>query len=62
MTRGKRKKSVTIYLTDSQLHLIEDAFSEQSKKDPLLNFQSFLRKSLFDGSQEKEYKKNGHNI
>lgn len=54
MTQGKRKKSVTIYLTDKQLDLIEYAFSEQSKKDPLLNFQNFLRKSLFDGSQKGE--------
>ena len=54
MTQGKRKKSVTIYLTDNQLELIEYAFCEQSIKDPLLNFQNFLRKSLFDGSQKRE--------
>ncbi len=52
MTQGKRKKSVTIYLTDLQLEMIENEYFRQFEKYPLLSFQSFLRQSLYFGSYE----------
>ena len=46
----KRKKSVTVYLTDKQLDIVILAYQKQAENQEVLTFQRFLQECLVYGS------------
>lgn len=48
----KRKKSVTIYLTDSQLDEINEEYLVQANADSVLTFQRYLQECLVYGNSD----------